>query len=115
MKKTLTLPFPVIAINPRVILLLILLLIALPLLYYNLPIGQDWIQHFLPAALAMLHGESPYEHGFYNAPWTLLPFLPLAPLPYPLGRLAIFLMGLSGFYFIAAKLSTGPLRLSDTL
>lgn len=78
-------------------------------LYYMLPAGQDWMEFFRPATLAMLHGESPYSiKNFHNAPWTLLPFFPLAVLPHRLGRLGLFLFGFSSFVYIAFKLKAKP-------
>jgi hypothetical protein len=95
-------------LNAKIIMLIVLILIALPILYSGLPRGVDWPDNFRPAALAMLHGQSPYDRDdfhFYNAPWTLLPFIPFALLPYQLGRLCTFLAGLLAFCYVAYKMN----------
>lgn len=75
-----------------------------------IPISFDWLFAFRPAALAMLHGGSPYDgYGYYNPPWMLLPFIPIALLPEALGRLFVFLIGLASFLYIAYKFNAHPL------
>ena len=96
----------------RIVLLLVLLPVLLYLLYENLPIGQDWYEFFQPAAVALLHGQSPYAiKNFHNAPWTLLPFIPFALLPYRLGRLGIFVLGFAGFAHVAQSLKAKPVSM----
>ena len=90
-------------------LLILLILIALPLLYYSIPIGQDWIEFFRPATLALIHGQNPYDiRDFHNAPWTLIPFIPFALMPYQLGRAGLFLLGFGCFLFVALRLKAKP-------
>lgn len=97
----------------KYLLLIALIAVALPVLYTSLPYGIDWGIHYRPAALAMLRGESPYEgHGYYNPPWTLLPFLPLALLPARVGRVAIFLISLAGFGVLLLRLHARPLAMA---
>ena len=92
-----------------VLFLIPILLIVLLWLYYMLPAGQDWMVFFRPATLAILRGESPYSiKDFHNAPWTLLPFIPLAVLPHRLGRLGLFLFGFLSFVYIAFRLKAKP-------
>lgn len=98
----------------KLALLSLLIAATLPMLYLYLPIGLDWHNAYRPAALSMLHGESPYgmsEFGqaFYNAPWALIPFLPFAVMPYQIGRVGVFIMGLIGFTIIAYKLKAPPI------
>lgn len=100
----------------EILLFSVLFIALLPLLYLYLPIGLDWHNAYRPAALALLQGESPYtmsEFGqaFYNAPWALLPFLPFAVMPFQVGRVGVFIMGLAGFALIAHKLKAPPLSL----
>jgi hypothetical protein len=91
-------------------LALLLLAALLAAMARFLPPGVDWEKAYRPASLALLSGKNPYEvFGFYNAPWTLLPILPLALLPVNLGRAAFFLMGLLGFSFTAYRLKARPL------
>lgn len=100
----------------KLALLILLLAAILPLLYFYLPVGLDWHNAYRPAALSMLQGKSPYgmsEYGqaFYNAPWALIPFLPFAIMPYQIGRVGIFIMGLAGFTVLAYKLKAPPVSL----
>lgn len=96
--------------NVRVIILIPTILIALWILYTNLPIGQDWIEFFRPATLTMLDGDSPYTiKDFNNAPWTLIPFIPFALMPYRLGRLGVWLLGFVSFAYIPYKLKAKPI------
>lgn len=47
-----------------------------------LPRGVDWSSAFRPASLAVLSGRSPYSvNSFFNPPWTVIPFIPIAVLP----------------------------------
>ena len=96
----------------RLIILIVLVGIALPVLYSSLPHGADWSDYYRPAALAMLRGENPYKgYGYYNPPWTLLPFIPIALLPARLGRLVIFLISLVGFGLLMILLRAKPLAM----
>ena len=93
----------------RIWLLASILLLAFYLLYENLGHGEDWYKFFRPAALALVYGRSPYDiDGFYNAPWSLLPFVPLAWLPAQLGRVCVFVLSLVGFACIPYKLEAHP-------
>jgi len=92
------------------LLLLCLVLVTLPILYTNLPVGIDWRDTYQPAALAVLHGQSPYVvEIYYAAPWAAWAMVPFAVLPYQLGRLITFLVGLGAFGYIAWRLGAKPL------
>ena len=74
-------------------------------LFPYLPIGMDWQQTYRPAALALAHGKSPFSvEIFYAAPWSLIPLIPFALLPYDVGNAGIFLLGLFIFAYVAYKL-----------
>lgn len=74
-----------------------------------LPVSFDWIFAFRPAALAMLQGGSPYDgFGYYNPPWMLLPFIPIALMPDAIGRLFVLLAGLAGYFYIAHNFNRSP-------
>jgi len=120
MKKTLSpvcpgrppLPLPTLSLNPRVIILGLLILIALPVLYYGVPIGQDWIEFFRPATLSLIHGQNPYSiQDFHNAPWVLIPFIPFALMPYQWGRVGFFVISLACFIYIAHRLNAKPVSM----
>jgi hypothetical protein len=94
------------------LILAILILAALPILYYSVPIGQDWIQFFRPATLSLIHGQNPYAiQDFHNAPWTLIPFIPFALMPEKAGRAGFFLLNFIGFFYTAYKLGAKPISL----
>ncbi len=91
-------------------ILLLLILVALPSLYYNISVGQDWYQFYRPATLALIQGQNPYDiDSFHNAPWALIPFIPFALVPYQLGRVGFFLLGLAYFFYIPYKLGAKPI------
>jgi hypothetical protein len=93
----------------NVIILGILATLTIPALYFLLPVGLDWRNTYRPAALAMLAGKSPYSvEIFYAAPWSLIPLLPFAVLPYSIGRLGVFILGLMAFAYIPFKLHAKP-------
>src|SRR5689334_13486496 len=73
----------------------------------------DWIENYRPAALAVWQGASPYAiHHFFAAPWTLIPIIPLALLPYAMGRWCLFVVGLCTFAYLAYRLGARPLTLA---
>ena len=98
-------------ITIRALILVLLALAALALLYYLVPTGDDWAEFFRPSALALLGGETPYGAGYYNAPWVLLPLIPIAVLPFQLGRTVFFVLSLVGFAYIARKLTSNPVSI----
>lgn len=72
----------------------------------------DWLYTYAPAALAVWHGESPYSISiFFAAPWASLPLIPIALLPYALGRWCLLFIGLSAFAFTAYRLGAKPFTL----
>jgi hypothetical protein len=77
-----------------------------------LPSGIDWHQTLRPAALALLHGASPYTATpgapYAGAPWGLWLLLPLALLPESLGRALHFSATLLAFAYAARRLGAGP-------
>jgi len=81
--------------------------------YINLTsIGVDWVEYFRPAAQLLLHGHSPYrESGFYNAPWVLLPMLPIALLPVSLGNAFMYSLNIFAYLYVAHKLRMNPLMM----
>jgi hypothetical protein len=90
---------------------LLLLLLLTPVLFYillnvfqDLPIGKDWELVYRPAALELAHGRSPYNVVFYAAPWSVIPLIPFALLPFEIGNVCIFLLGLFAFAYVAHKL-----------
>jgi len=78
-----------------------------------LPFAIDWHLTYRPAALALLSGRSPYTAGvgYTNAPWALLPMLPLALLPEPVGRAILFVLSLAALAYTAYRLGAKPLAL----
>lgn len=102
--------------NIRAIVILIALggLVALATVY--LPSGIDWRETYRPAALALLSGRSPFEVEIYfAAPWTLLPFIPIALLPEQVGRGILFVVGLCSFAYAGHRLGAKPVALAAFL
>lgn len=96
----------------KLILLFVCVPVILIFLYYNLPVPQlDWVNNFRPAALNFIQGQPFSTLYFYNAPWTLIPLLPLALLPLQVGRLCMFVLGLVGFSYIAYRLEAKPVSM----
>ena len=91
-------------------ILIVFAALGLYMLYQTPPTTEDWVRYFRPATWAMLHGQSPYRvQDFHNAPWTLLPFIPLALLPYKLGNIAFFTIAMICFLLIAFGVRGKPI------
>jgi hypothetical protein len=74
-----------------------------------IPIGFDWLNTYAPAALAVWHGQSPYSVPIYfAAPWATLPLIPFALMPYAVGRICVFVIGLCAFAYIATRMGAKP-------
>lgn len=81
-----------------------------------LPSGVDWDLSYRPAALALLHLSNPYAvKEFRNAPWSLLPLVPLALLPSNIGRAIFFLVSAVAMGLAAHRLGAKPLALGAFL
>ncbi len=87
-----------------VVFTLVLATIGLP--------GVDWESAFRPAARTLLALRSPYDvEGYFNAPWAVLPLIPLAVLPDALGRAALLVVSLLGYAVVAYRLGAGRIAL----
>jgi hypothetical protein len=75
-----------------------------------LPPGVDWQETYQPATVAVLKGGNPYDPEvapnapFFAAPWGVLPLIPMALLPLPLGRALLFVVSLIAFAYTVKKL-----------
>ena len=92
-----------------IVMVIILAIVAIGLYYKFVPKGWDWIHTFRPATLTMLSGQSPYndlETGgqFWNPPWTLIPFIPIALLPEKLSATIFFFISLTSYFILAKRL-----------
>jgi hypothetical protein len=68
-------------------------------------VGVDWKSAFRRACLELLGGKSPYNISlFYNPPWTLLPFLPIALLSPALGSAVMYVLNLLAYSFVVLRL-----------
>jgi hypothetical protein len=86
------------------------------LLSLYLPPGVDWDLSYRPAALAVLQLRDPFQVPEYrNAPWALLPILPLALLPASVGRAIFFLLSVVMTGYSAQRLGAKPLALTAFL
>jgi hypothetical protein len=80
--------------------------------YLFFPFGGDWKVTFRPAALELSSFRSPYNiPGFFNAPWLLIPLIPLAVLPEQIGYAFLYTTSVVSFATIAIKLGAKPLPL----
>jgi hypothetical protein len=83
-----------------------------------LPEGIDWSTAFRPAVWRLLRGEQVYGvavegHFYLNAPWALIPLIPLALLPEEIGRAVLFVVSILAFMYTANKL--GAKAISNAL
>ncbi len=96
----------------QLVIFSILSLILVSLLGNALPPAVDWETAFKPAVWKLLQGQSPYRiEGYFNAPWTLLPLIPLVLLPESIGRAAHAVITLAAFAYTAYKLGAKPLAM----
>ena len=73
----------------------------------------DWFEYYRPAALSVWHGGTPYDTTIYfAAPWSTYPLIPIALLPYEIGRWLLFLTAIIAFATIAYKLGAKPLTMA---
>ena len=97
------------------LIILVALVLIVAAMVKFLPPGVDWQYSFRPAVFDLLAGRSPYhlergvqgswsQYTFLNAPWTLLPLIPLAVLPVPVGRALLVIVTLVSFAFVARRL-----------
>lgn len=97
------------------ILVLALLALAFLLLVYGYITvdheSDDWNYALRPAALAMLHGQSPYGAYFYSVPWGLLPLIPIAALPASWSRFLLFVISFGSFVYLAFRLTSKPISI----
>ena len=77
----------------------------------NLMLATDWLGCFKPATLQFLAGLNPYVTGacFYNAPWILIPFIPLAFLPDYLSTFLIWIIAILSVIIVSKKLGANQL------
>jgi hypothetical protein len=95
----------VLQINRQYIILGILGLILFGLMIIFLPPAYDWHEFYIPATKEFIAGKSPFNsYGFFNAPWLLIPFIPLIFLPEPVSRAILALATLSFYGYTAYRL-----------
>ena len=96
------------------VILVALVLVVVAMVVY-LPPGVDWQYSFRPAVFDLLAGRSPYhlergiqgswgQYTFLNAPWALVPLIPLAILPVQLGRALLVIITILSFAYVAHRL-----------
>lgn len=77
---------------------------------FVLPQAVDFHNYFRPAALGVWQGRSPYDNpGFFNAPWAILPILPIALLPETVGRAILAVAAFLTYAYTAYRLGGRPL------
>ncbi len=97
-------------IKPRNLFLMALLIGLILLLSFTLPVAPDWHNHYRPAALALVQGRNPFENKLYlNAPWTVIPMIPLLLFPEQVGRAILAIAALASLIFICHRLGASPM------
>lgn len=96
--------------NRSTILVGLLLFIGLViLLTFTLPEAPDWHNLYRPGALAMIQGKNPFDNPiFYNAPWVLIPMIPLLLLPEAVGRAILTVATLVILVLVAHRFGARP-------
>jgi hypothetical protein len=78
-------------------------------------VGVDWECVYRPASRDLVLTGNPYRiagEGFLNAPWVLLPLIPLAFLPVNIGYAILTVVGLGCFAYAAYKFGARPIALA---
>jgi hypothetical protein len=102
-------------LSSKVILLGFLVILLLVGLVAWLPPAIDWSSTYRPAAQAILHLRNPYQMPEYQttpfvaAPWGVIPLLPMAIFPEPVGRVLLFVVSLAALMYASWKLGATPL------
>jgi hypothetical protein len=93
-------------------LLLIPILFYLTILLQIVP-APDWYHMFRPAALAFLSSGNPYVvSGYFNPPWALLGYLPIALLPPALSASVFTMLEMAVILFAAIRFGAKPLGIA---
>jgi hypothetical protein len=104
------------------LLIALVLVILVTAMAYLLSPGVDWQYGFRPAVYAIRSGHSPYNLkgcadpavesvGFFNAPWALLPLIPLARLPVKVGYAVLVIISLASFGWVVHRLGAKPVAI----
>jgi hypothetical protein len=89
----------------RIVLLGLVTTIFFILAMTYMQVGVDWGYVFRPAARAVTRLQSPFSiEGYFNAPWSILPLIPLALLPENAGYALLILLNLTAFAYTARRL-----------
>lgn len=102
-----------------VLLILVVLALIVAAMAVFLPPGVDWQYGFRPAVFEFLEGRSPYEVApaapgtqpsisIFNAPWALIPLIPIALLPVKVGRGVLAMVSLISLGYVAHRLGAKP-------
>lgn len=83
----------------------------------NLDVATDWLNCFKPAVMQFISGQNPYANGacYYNAPWLLIPFIPLAFLSDIPSTLVIWIVAVLSVVIVAQKLGASHLTIAVLL
>ena len=72
---------------------------------FFLPEGIDWHEVYIPATKEFIAGRSPFNvFSYFNAPWVLIPFIPLVFLPEPISRAILAFAALVSYGYTALRL-----------
>lgn len=94
----------------KIALIALLLVVFTAILTIASPGGADYEASFYPAAREVFALRNPYNiHSFLTPPWTLIPVLPLALLPYNLGRALFAIINLIALGWVLYRLKAKPI------
>jgi hypothetical protein len=94
----------------KIALIVLLLIVFTAVLTITSPGGADYEASFYPAAREVFAVRNPYNiHSFLTPPWTLIPVLPLALLPYHLGRALFAILNLVALGWVLHRLQAKPI------
>ena len=105
-----------------VLLILVALALVIAAMAIFLPPGVDWQYGFRPAVFQFLAGRSPYDVvpsaagtpqaiSIFNAPWMLIPLIPIALLPVKIGRAVLVMVSLISLGYVAFRMGARPLAI----
>ena len=98
--------------STQIVLVVIICFITIVVFSLILPPAIDWHKIYRPAAVALIKGHSPFDiDRFSNAPWALLPMLPLLLVPENVGRAISALCALVTFAYVAHRFGGKPVAI----
>jgi hypothetical protein len=84
-------------------------IVLVNIIFLSIHRPHDWELWFRPAALMVLHGQSPYNLPlFFSPPWLFILLIPLSLLPAKIGSVLVAIANPAAYGFVAHKLGAKP-------